>query len=400
MTTSQSAAPRSHWREVLGHYPTGVTIVTSVTATGEPVGMVVGTFTSVSQDPPLVGFLPQRTSRTYAEVVAAGRFRASVLGAGHEALCRDFFSAPPEERFAGDDWVYDEHGIPRVGDATAWFDATVHDVLPAGDHDMVLGRVEDLGLGPRAGRVPLVFLNGGYGTFTTPQDGLHPDDFGGRLRVATAVGGTVRQLAMELGVEAALSTVVRNETVVLTSDSAESRYVGTAFPFAAPMDPGFAAWSTPAARRLWVDRGRRLLAPDDDPAGLDALSERILALIREQGYAISFGQTMGEGFSRDLDVAGGDRRDLSATWRRFGAGYAAYADDPRPEAHATAIQVPVFDAEGLPAYELVVSGFGTHPDPERFRRIVTASLGYGRRITGLIGGRPPAAYPVVTEDVA
>lgn len=398
MTTSQSAAPRSHWRDVLGHYPTGVTIVTSVTATGEPVGMVVGTFTSVSQDPPLVGFLPQRTSRTYAQVVAAGRFRASVLSVGHEALCRDFFSVPPEERFSGDGWVYDEHGIPRVGDATAWFDATVHSVLPAGDHDMVLGLVEDLGLGPRTDRVPLVFLNGGYGTFTTPQDALHPDDFGGRLRVATAVGGTVRQLAMELGVEVALSTVVRNETVVLTSGSGESRYVGTAFPFAAPMDPGFAAWSTPAARHLWVDRGRRLLAPDDDPAGLDTLSERILTLIRDQGYAISFGQTMGEGFSRDVAAAGGDRRALSATWRMFGAGYAAYADDPRPEVHATAIQVPIFDAEGLPAYELVVAGFGARPDPDRFRKIVATSLGYGRRITTLIEGRPPAAYPVAAEE--
>lgn len=388
MTTTSPA--RSRWRSVLGRYPTGVAIITSVTASGAPVGMVVGTFTSVSEDPPLVGFLPQRTSRTYAQIVATGRFRASVLGAGHEALCRTFFSSPPEARFADPAWSFDAHGVPWVSDATAWFDATVHDVLPAGDHVMVLGLVEDLGQGSEDGREPLVFLNGGYGTFARPGDGFRADDFGGRLRVATAVSGTVRQLTMELGVQAALSTVVHGDVVVLAADDATSRYVGTAFPFAAPMDPGVAAWSDPARRRAWLERGRAVLGAGSDADGLAATSERILAVVREQGYAISFGQTMTARFDEDVAAS---PADLAALWRSFGAAYLAYAEDPRPEVHASALQVPVFDAAGQPAYELVVAGLGAGRDPDRYRHVVATALDYGARLTRLIGGRAPADYP-------
>ena len=104
----------SDWRHVLGHYPTGVAVITSVTDSGAPVGMVVGTFSSVSQDPPLIGFLPQRTSRTFQHVERSGLFRASVLGATHERFCRDFFTALPEDRFTGDRWEFDQSGIPRL----------------------------------------------------------------------------------------------------------------------------------------------------------------------------------------------------------------------------------------------------------------------------------------------
>jgi flavin reductase (DIM6/NTAB) family NADH-FMN oxidoreductase RutF len=161
---TQVRAGKSRWRTVLGHYPTGISIITSVDGERAPVGMIVGTFTSVSEQPPLVGFLPVSGSRTLAHLRRTGRFRASVLGESHERLCRSFFAANPSDRFAAGEWDFDEYGIPRLGDAVAWFDATVHDILPAGDHVMVLGAVEDLGLGPRG--LPLIFLNGGYGSFT------------------------------------------------------------------------------------------------------------------------------------------------------------------------------------------------------------------------------------------
>ncbi|WAP59104.1 flavin reductase family protein [Streptomyces sp. S465] len=385
--------PKSRWRSVLGRYPTGITIITSVDESGGPIGMVVGTFTSVSEDPPLVGFLPQTRSRTYAGIRRAGRFRASVLGAEHEGLCREFFAAAPEDRFTGDAWEFDEHGVPRLRSAVAWFDATVHDVLPAGDHVMVLGAVEDLGLGPRADEAPLVFLNGGYGSFAPRVTGVELAELGSRLRIAAGVGDLVQDLARELDVECALSTVVRGQVVVLTAADTQQPYVGTCFPFAAPMDPGFAAWCEPDLHRAWVEGARRLMGRVDTP-----LLDDTLALVREQGYAISFGHTLTEHFggltaeARSGPGAGDGHSALARLWERMASGYADYCRDPRPQHHARTLQVPVFGADQRVAFELMVGGFGPGSGVERFRAILAAALDHAERITELTGGKPPADY--------
>ncbi|MER5438726.1 flavin reductase family protein [Streptomyces sp. NPDC002790] len=383
--------PKSRWRTVLGRYPTGITIITSVDESGGPIGMVVGTFTSVSENPPLVGFLPQERSRTYAGIRHAGRFHASVLGAEHESLCRDFFAAAPEDRFTGDAWEFDEHGVPRLRSAVAWFDATVHDVLPAGDHVMVLGAVEDLGLGPRADEAPLVFLNGGYGSFASPVTGVDLAEMGSRLRIATGVGDLIQDLARELNVECALSTVVRGQVVVLTAADTRQPYVGTCFPFAAPMDPGFAAWCDPDLRRAWREDAVRLMGRIDTQ-----LLDDTLALVREQGYAISFGHTLSEHFggltAEARNGAGDGRQALVGLWERMASGYADYCRDPRPRHHARTLQLPVFGADRHVAFELMVGGFGADIGAKRFRAILAAALDRAQHITELTGGTPPSCY--------
>ncbi|MEI7057079.1 flavin reductase [Nocardioides sp. CCNWLW239] len=388
MTSSTGDArtdSKSRWRRVLGHYPTGITIITSVDETGSPVGMIVGTFTSVSEAPPLVGFLPMRSSWTYARIEKAGRFRASVLGAGHEQLCREFFSSAPAERFNGEGWVYDEHGLPRLEDAVAWFDCTIVDVLPAGDHAMVLGRVDDLGLGARSGGMPLLFLNGGYGSFTMPRMEFDIDDLGGRLRVATSVGDTVQELAEELGVACALSTVVRDEVVVLTAADIRSSYVGTCFPFAAPLDPGFGTWCAPELREHWLRQAERF-GPVDRP-----LIERLTALVRQQGYAISFGHTMNGRFDSLVSSSTTDHSAMRELWVAQAAAYRQFCADPRPAVHAAAIQVPIFGADGRIAFNLVVGEFSPC-EPERFRHIVATAVSYAARITEMTGGVAPDDY--------
>ncbi|MEU3855268.1 flavin reductase family protein [Streptomyces sp. NPDC029554] len=378
---------KSQWRRVLGQYPTGVTIITSVDESGAPVGMVVGTFTSVSQDPPLVGFLPQTNSKTFAKIQKTGRFRASVLGAGHENLCREFFSAPVAERFSDEGWEYDEHGIPRLSDAVAWFDATVDSVLPAGDHVMVLGAVDDLGLGPRTSGMPLLFLNGGYGSFTIPRLEFSLDDLGGRLRLATSLGDVVQRLSRELELECSLATVIRDEVVVLTAADIRSPWVGMCFPFAAPMAPEFVAWGTEEVRHTWVENARQLIGTVD----ADLIAGTI-SLVRESGYALSYGRTMSEKFDAMIASAQGDRAVLVPFWESMAAEYAEYRNHPHPEHHATVLQVPVFDSDSLAAFDVVVSGFGPGTDVDRFREIVSTTLKYSRDLTRMIGGTPPADY--------
>lgn len=144
------------FRASLGHYPTGVAVVTAI-LDGRPVGFTVGSFGSVSLEPPLVGFLATRTSTTWPEVRAAGAFCVNVLGAGGEEVCWQF-SRPSDDRFASVEWSPAPSGAPVLRCASLWVDCTVDEVLPAGDHLMVLGRVNALEV-VSAGR-PLVFHRG------------------------------------------------------------------------------------------------------------------------------------------------------------------------------------------------------------------------------------------------
>ncbi|MGU3586416.1 flavin reductase family protein [Rhodococcus sp. C26F] len=149
-------------RQVLAHYPTGVAVVTTVHE-GKPAGMVVGTFTSISLDPPLVGFFPRTGSGTLAQVCASETFCVNVLGADDEGLCHRFTSAPANDRFDSVDWSPGAHGAPVLTCATAWVDCHLEETRDIGDHTLVVGRVLDLGA-PAEPIAPLIFHRGSYGT--------------------------------------------------------------------------------------------------------------------------------------------------------------------------------------------------------------------------------------------
>ncbi|MFC7496956.1 MULTISPECIES: flavin reductase family protein [unclassified Nocardioides] len=146
------------FRQVLGHVPTGVAVVAAQTDAG-PAGLVVGTFMSVSLDPPLVGFLVAETSTTWPRLEPAGRFAVSVLGEDQIEISRAF-SVSGGDKFAGVDWHRSELGQPILDDSLAWFDCTLEGVEGAGDHKFVLGRVSDMWV--RSQGRPLIFCHGTY----------------------------------------------------------------------------------------------------------------------------------------------------------------------------------------------------------------------------------------------
>lgn len=151
----------ARFRQVLGHFATGVTVVTGDDGEG-PVGLSVNSFTSVSLDPPLVAFCVTKASSTWPRIRATGRFTVNILAADQEAVSRRFAS-PGADRFAGIGWHPSPSGSPVLGGALAWIDATVEAEHDAGDHVMVLGRVSGLDVANEG--VPLVFYRGGYGRF-------------------------------------------------------------------------------------------------------------------------------------------------------------------------------------------------------------------------------------------
>lgn len=133
----------SRFRSVLGHFPTGVVVVTALDALCRPVGMSAGTFTSVSLDPPLVAFLAAVSSTSYPRIRASGSFCINVLSADQEPVCRSF-AASGSDKFAGIGWRPAGSGSPLLDGVVAWIDCDIDIIHQAGDHDIVIGRVRDL----------------------------------------------------------------------------------------------------------------------------------------------------------------------------------------------------------------------------------------------------------------
>lgn len=153
------AAARTY-RDVLGQYASGVTVVTTMLG-GTPVGMTCQSFTSVSLEPPLVAFLPMKTSRAFAAIRMSRRFCVNFLSIEQTGVSNSFASQA-DDKFAGVKWQPTSNGMPRLEGTVGWVDCVVHDVHEAGDHYLVIGRVEDLGQGD--GDKPLLFHRGRYRT--------------------------------------------------------------------------------------------------------------------------------------------------------------------------------------------------------------------------------------------
>jgi 3-hydroxy-9,10-secoandrosta-1,3,5(10)-triene-9,17-dione monooxygenase reductase component len=151
------------FRRVLGHYPTGVCVVTAVEAGGAPTGMVVGSFTSVSLEPPLVAFFPDRGSSSWPRIATVGKFCVNVLAADQEALCRQF-ATRGADKFAGVSHRHSANGSPILDGVVAWIDCNLDAVHEAGDHFIVLGRV--VALEVEEPGAPLLFFQGNYGAFS------------------------------------------------------------------------------------------------------------------------------------------------------------------------------------------------------------------------------------------
>jgi flavin reductase (DIM6/NTAB) family NADH-FMN oxidoreductase RutF len=161
-SVSDTEIDPAEFRQVLGAYPTGVCAITATATDGTPAGMVIGSFTSVSLDPPLVGFLPDKNSSTWPLIEAAAHFCVNVLASDQQDVCRQLASKGPE-KFAGLDVALSDHGHPVIANAIAQIDCDIHSVIDAGDHWFVLGKV--LSLKVRRDDDPMLFYRGRYGGF-------------------------------------------------------------------------------------------------------------------------------------------------------------------------------------------------------------------------------------------
>jgi flavin reductase (DIM6/NTAB) family NADH-FMN oxidoreductase RutF len=275
--------PAEEFRETLGHYPTGVALVTGIDADGEPVGMVVGSFTSVSMDPPLVAFLPQRDSGTFARLRTATHFCVNVLAADQEDLCRRF-ARRGQDKFAGVPWKPAPSGAPVLEGTVAWIDCSYESVADAGDHFMVIGRVEAMDVVRPA--LPLLFFQGGYGRFTLPSLLARTEaDLIQGIRQAEFARDQIERVAEDLGVECSVSAVAGQDAVfvAVASRSPEPSRISLGYrvPMVPPLGAVFVCHAGSVAIGDWLSR----LPGSDDQTVEKYIAQ--LERVRERGYSVS-----------------------------------------------------------------------------------------------------------------
>jgi len=152
-------------REVLGHFASGVTVLTAVTPDG-PIGFTCQSFSSLSLEPPLVVFAPGRSSTTWPRLRDLGRFCINVLAEGQDDVSQNF-ALSGGDKFAGVRWTASAHGSPVLDGVVAWIDAALWAEYDGGDHTLVAARVLDLGADDD--RRPLLFHRGAYGFLQRPS---------------------------------------------------------------------------------------------------------------------------------------------------------------------------------------------------------------------------------------
>jgi flavin reductase (DIM6/NTAB) family NADH-FMN oxidoreductase RutF len=140
-------------REAFGHFPSGV-IAIAAEVDGTRVGLAVSTFVPVSLDPPLVSFCVQNTSETWPKLRSLPQLGISVLGESHDDAARAL-AAKTGDRFAGLDTVSRESGAVFVEGTSVWLESVIEQLIPAGDHTIVILRVSDITLHPDV--PPIVF---------------------------------------------------------------------------------------------------------------------------------------------------------------------------------------------------------------------------------------------------
>jgi flavin reductase (DIM6/NTAB) family NADH-FMN oxidoreductase RutF len=148
----------AQFRQLLGRFATGVTVITTRLADGRPAGMTANSLASVSLDPPLLSACIARAAELYQPLMTAPGFVVNILEASQEILARRFADSHPD-RFDGVGHHQSPGGFPVLDGAMAWMECAPHATFPGGDHTILVGRLLHGGTTDGA---PLLYYRGGY----------------------------------------------------------------------------------------------------------------------------------------------------------------------------------------------------------------------------------------------
>ncbi|QBR02281.1 flavin reductase family protein [Paraburkholderia pallida] len=160
MSLSSNAIEPLSFREALGHYASGITVITSH-VDGEPVGFTCQSFYSVSMSPPLVSFSVMSSSGSYPKIRRAGRFAVNILS-DEQVRISNQFARRGTDKWHGVEWQESPLGNPVIAGSLHWLDCEIYAEHAAGDHLIVIGEVKALNLQEAAATQPLLYFKGQY----------------------------------------------------------------------------------------------------------------------------------------------------------------------------------------------------------------------------------------------
>lgn len=160
MSVSTTAIEPLSFREALGHYASGITVITSL-IDGVPIGFTCQSFHSVSMSPPLVSFNVMSSSASYPGIRQAGRFAVNILSQEQVELSNQF-ARKGTDKWHGVEWQASPLGNPVIAGSLHWLDCQIHAEHAAGDHLIVIGEVKALRLHESTATQPLLYFKGNY----------------------------------------------------------------------------------------------------------------------------------------------------------------------------------------------------------------------------------------------
>ncbi|EPJ8753270.1 flavin reductase family protein [Pseudomonas putida] len=166
MSLSSTAIEPLSFREALGHYASGITVITSL-IDGNPIGFTCQSFYSVSISPPLVSFSVMSSSASYPGIRSAGRFAVNILS-GEQVGVSNQFARKGTDKWQGVDWQVSPLGNPVIAGSLHWLDCEIHAEHPAGDHLIVVGEVKALNVHNAVATQPLLYFQGQYCNLAAP----------------------------------------------------------------------------------------------------------------------------------------------------------------------------------------------------------------------------------------
>ncbi|OOG58002.1 flavin reductase [Polaromonas sp. C04] len=270
-------------RQVMAQYPTGVVAITSLSRDDRPQGMLVGSFMSLSLEPPLVTFMVALTSSTWPALKQSERIGISILAHDQQEICKKL-SRSAAERFSGVDWKLSSHGSPVIDGAVASIDCEIAEVHRGGDHEIVVCRM--LGLEIQRAVPALLFSHGSYGRFSQRDEAGAAASLGDLLACLDAARPHMAHLAEKFGTIVTALAPSGDDLVVAGGACAGSLpdnriRVGHRLPSRAPLGSIFAAWGGPEAVETWI----RAVNPRDTQG--EIACRKLIQRIRERGHVLS-----------------------------------------------------------------------------------------------------------------
>lgn len=388
----------ARYREVMGHYPTGVAIITGIDSDDAPVAMIVGTFSAVSMDPPLVSFMPTVKSGTFARLRTAKTFCINVVAHDQVSLC-SVLGSFDTDKFDRIPWEMSAYGAPALAEAVTHVHCTAEQLVEAGDHYIVLCAVHSMDVVRPT--TPLLFFQGAYGGFTprvmTARGDMDVIRVVGR---AESVRPQLETLARAHQCEVAVLGPVNDHELTIAASSYGGRAemqqaLGERIALVPPIGEGWVGAQGPEATAAWLRR-----AGTKDPEILDLFRGRATAA-RDAGYSMAL---VNRGnYQRLLEVqrqlAGGNltprqEKELKAELIDFNVSFTA-GDLRDDETYDVGwIVVPVLDADGEPYVMLRLSQL---PAPTTGAK-VAAALDDVRKVAAAIQAGLSAGVDSDTAD--